>query len=50
LLSIFFNGVTIAKYLGAEGGEIIAMGTPEQIAKIEESQTGRFLKPHLERG
>ena len=29
---------------GDAGGEIIATGTPEEIAKIEVSHTGRFLK------
>ena len=29
---------------GSGGGEIIAEGTPEQIAKSVESHTGRFLK------
>jgi excinuclease ABC subunit A len=29
---------------GDDGGEVIAAGTPEQIAKIESSHTGRFLK------
>jgi excinuclease ABC subunit A len=32
---------------GHEGGRIVAMGTPEQIAKIPESHTGRFLGPVL---
>ena len=32
-----------------KGGEVIATETPEQIAEIEESHTGVFLKPHLER-
>lgn len=32
---------------GANGGEIVAAGTPEQIAKIERSYTGRFLKKAL---
>jgi len=35
---------------GDKGGEIIATGTPEQIAADSDSHTGRFLKPHLERG
>ena len=35
---------------GDKGGEVIATGTPEQIAANEGSHTGRFLKPHLERG
>jgi excinuclease ABC subunit A len=35
---------------GHRGGEIIAVGTPEQIAANERSHTGRFLKPLLERG
>src|SRR2546421_929329 len=29
---------------GAEGGEVVAIGTPEQIAKVERSHTGRFLR------
>ena len=37
--------------LGPEGGEaggiIVATGTPEQIAKIPESYTGKFLKSYL---
>lgn len=32
---------------GNGGGEIIATGTPEQIAKHKKSHTGRFLKPIL---
>jgi excinuclease ABC subunit A len=34
---------------GNKGGEIIAAGTPEDIAANAESHTGRFLKPLLER-
>ncbi|TFH87098.1 excinuclease ABC subunit UvrA [Billgrantia azerbaijanica] len=34
---------------GAGGGRIIAEGTPEQVARLEHSHTGRFLKPLLER-
>ncbi|MEK6247112.1 MAG: excinuclease ABC subunit UvrA, partial [Planctomycetales bacterium] len=32
---------------GAAGGQLVAMGTPEDIATNEASHTGRFLKPHL---
>ena len=32
---------------GAAGGEIIATGTPEQVAAIEASYTGQFLRPLL---
>ncbi|MDI9476974.1 MAG: excinuclease ABC subunit UvrA [Natronincolaceae bacterium] len=32
---------------GDEGGEVIATGTPEQITKIEQSYTGKFLEPLL---
>ncbi|HUQ05754.1 MAG TPA: excinuclease ABC subunit UvrA [Kofleriaceae bacterium] len=35
---------------GAAGGEIIATGTPEAVAKIEASHTGRFLRPMLKAG
>ena len=32
---------------GAGGGQIIATGTPEEVAKTRGSHTGRFLKPLL---
>lgn len=32
---------------GTGGGEIIATGTPEEVAEVERSHTGRFLKPLL---
>jgi excinuclease ABC subunit A len=35
---------------GDAGGEIIACGTPEEIAKNEKSYTGAFLNKILERG
>ncbi len=28
---------------GSGGGQVIATGTPEQVAKVEDSFTGRFL-------
>lgn len=34
---------------GSRGGTILATGTPEQIAKVQASYTGQFLKPILER-
>ena len=35
---------------GNRGGTIVAKGTPEEIAKVEKSYTGQFLKPLLEEG
>ena len=32
---------------GDGGGEVVAVGTPEQVAKEDRSHTGRFLKPML---
>ena len=32
---------------GDEGGEVVAKGTPEQIARTKGSFTGKFLKPVL---
>ena len=32
---------------GIRGGEIVATGTPEQVAKCENSYTGQFLKKLL---
>ncbi len=34
---------------GEKGGQIIAVGSPEQIAKNEQSYTGKFLKKYLEK-
>ncbi len=40
--------------LGPEGGEkggyVIAQGTPEEVSRVKESYTGRFLRPMLNRG
>jgi excinuclease ABC subunit A len=32
---------------GSQGGNIIAVGTPEQIAQYPQSHTGKFLKDEL---
>ncbi|MGV8843968.1 MAG: excinuclease ABC subunit UvrA [Pseudomonas sp.] len=34
---------------GSRGGQIIAVGTPEQVAQMPQSHTGYYLKPLLER-
>ena len=34
---------------GDKGGQIIATGTPEKVAKSKVSYTGHYLKPILER-
>jgi len=34
---------------GSKGGEIIAEGTPEAIAKVKKSYTGAYLAPHLKK-
>lgn len=34
---------------GDKGGQIIATGTPEEVAEVAKSYTGRYLKPILER-
>ncbi|RPJ73774.1 MAG: hypothetical protein EHM24_07305, partial [Acidobacteria bacterium] len=40
--------------LGPEGGEdggwVVAVGTPEEIARVESSYTGRYLGPALAAG
>jgi excinuclease ABC subunit A len=33
---------------GDGGGEIVAEGTPEEIARVERSHTGRYLRPMLD--
>ena len=35
---------------GDGGGRIVATGTPEDVARVEESHTGRYLRPLLGRG
>ena len=35
---------------GVKGGEIVAEGTPEAVAKEPRSYTGKYLAPLLERG
>ena len=32
---------------GDEGGEVVAYGTPEQLARVESSHTGRFIREIL---
>lgn len=32
---------------GSKGGQIIATGTPEEVAKVKQSYTGKYLKPML---
>ncbi len=34
---------------GGKGGQIIAQGTPEEVAKLKDSHTGRFLAPLLKK-
>jgi excinuclease ABC subunit A len=34
---------------GNGGGEVVAMGTPEEVAQVEKSHTGKFLKEIFER-
>jgi excinuclease ABC subunit A len=34
---------------GIGGGHVVAMGRPEDVVKVEESHTGRWLAPLLER-
>ena len=34
---------------GDGGGTVIAKGTPEEVCKVPESYTGKFLKPYLEK-
>lgn len=39
--------VDIGPEAGAEGGEVVAVGTPEQVAKVKRSRTAPFLKETL---
>ena len=44
------DGLRPVREGGAGGGRIVATGTPEKVAKVEGSYTGRFLAPMLEGG
>ena len=35
---------------GDKGGTVVATGTPEEVARVQKSHTGRFLAPILQRG
>ena len=39
--------ILAAVLMGSLGGEVVATGTPEEIAKTKKSHTGRFLRAHL---
>ena len=43
------NVATIADSESFVGGMVVAMGRPEDVAKVEDSHTGRWLAPLLER-
>jgi excinuclease ABC subunit A len=34
---------------GEAGGEVVAVGTPEEVSQVPESYTGQFLRPLLAR-
>jgi excinuclease ABC subunit A len=40
--------VDLGPEAGDDGGEVVASGTPEQVAKVEKSHTGNFLRRVLE--
>jgi excinuclease ABC subunit A len=39
--------VDLGPEAGPHGGRVVAQGTPEQVAEIESSHTGRYLRPLL---
>lgn len=47
LIKVSDNIIDLGPEGGDKGGEVIAIGTPEQIVKIKESYTGEFLKKYL---
>ncbi|AIF81490.1 excinuclease ABC subunit A [endosymbiont of Acanthamoeba sp. UWC8] len=42
--------IDIGPYGGDKGGNVVAVGTPEEVVKCEQSVTGRYLKPYLVNG
>ncbi len=52
-LDLIKNGdwiIDLGPGAGDSGGRVIAEGTPEQVAQMEHSYTGQYLKAHLARG
>lgn len=49
IIKVADNVIDLGPEGGNCGGAVVAQGTPEQIAQIKESYTGRFLKTVLER-
>ena len=45
-----FSEWIVSSFGGDKGGELVAAGTPEEIAACERSQTGRFLREVLKPG
>ena len=41
------NAEDLSEQRGDRGGEIIAQGTPEEVARVKKSYTGEFLKKEL---
>jgi len=41
------NIVDLGPEGGEKGGDLVAEGTPESVARVEESHTGRYLRDHL---
>ena len=39
--------LAVIKTVGDEGGYVVAAGTPEEVAKVEASYTGRYLKRYF---
>ena len=33
---------------GDQGGQVVAIGTPEEIIQVAQSYTGQYLKPYLQ--
>jgi len=40
--------VDLGPEAGDAGGRVVAQGTPEQVAEVEASHTGRYLRPLLQ--
>jgi excinuclease ABC subunit A len=44
---VFPSSSRVANCGGDEGGKIMAVGTPEEVAKVKDSYTGQYLKKML---
>ena len=49
VIKVADNIIDLGPEGGDEGGKVVAIGTPEEVAKVKESYTGKFLVNELKK-